>query len=112
MRGEEINRIGEQEKKEGWRKGLRWVWRRDDWLPVAPVDVALEDRHGEHVHVVVGQHHLAILPGLQVDALNLVCPGVAPVEQALLRGKAGRLHQCDGILNRRILFLYLSVVCV
>lgn len=46
----------------------------------------LEDRHSKHVHVVVGQHQLPVLAGLQVDPLDLVRPGVAPIKQALLQG--------------------------
>lgn len=52
--------------------------------PITPVDVALKHRHREHVHVVAGQHHLPVFSSLQVNALNLVCPGITPVQQTLL----------------------------
>lgn len=54
--------------------------------PVAPVDVFLEDRHGEHVHVVAGQDDLPVLARLQVDPFDLVRPGVAPVQLPVLWG--------------------------
>lgn len=56
--------------------------------PVTPVDEILKHRHGEHVHVVAGQNHLAVLPRLQVDPLDLVRPGVAPVQLPLLQAEA------------------------
>ena len=53
--------------------------------PVTPVDVFLKNGHSKHVHVVVGQHQLPVLSSLQVDALNLVCPGITPIQQTLLQ---------------------------
>lgn len=54
-----------------------------DW-PVTPVDVFLKYRYSKHVHVVVAQNQLPVFSSLQVDALDLVCPGVAPIKQTLL----------------------------
>lgn len=50
-----------------------------DDSPVRPVEVGAEDGHGEQVDIGGGHHDLAALTSLKVDALYLVCAGVAPV---------------------------------
>lgn len=70
--------------------------------PVTPVDVALEHRHREHVHVVVGQHHFPVFSGLQVDALYFVRPGIAPVQQTLLPAHGAVLYALHFIVYKYI----------
>lgn len=76
-----------------WREGVnsfqtvnRWKseCQRERDRPVTPIDVFLKHRDREHVHVVVSQHHLSVLSVLQVDALDLVCTSVTPVQKTLL----------------------------
>lgn len=58
---------------------------REEYMsPVTPVDVVLEHRYREHIHVVVGQHHFSVFSSLNVNALNFVCSGVTPIQQTLL----------------------------
>lgn len=70
----------------GQEGGNTWGRRRPGQKPspVTPVDEILKHRHREHVHVVAGQNHLSVLSRLQVNPLNLVCPGVAPVQLPIL----------------------------
>lgn len=78
--------------------------------PVAPVDEILKHRHGEHVHVVAGQNHLAVLTGLQVDPLDLVCAGITPVQLPVLQPEAPTLPQgpAPGPPSHSLLTLRLS----